>query len=60
MNKTAANFLLAVGFLLTLGGVGGIEQSLDTPTMMTALIVAILGLGMVQCGILAHKVNGDM
>jgi hypothetical protein len=60
MNKTAANFLLAVGFLLTLGGVGGIEQSLATADLFGAMLIAIVGLGMVQCGILAHKVNGDM
>ena len=60
MNRTSANFLLIVGFLMTLGGVGGIEHSLDNPTLITALVVAVLGLAIVWCGITAHKINGDM
>lgn len=60
MNRTSANFLLIVGFLMTLGGVGGVEQSLDNPTLITALVVSILGLAIVWCGITAHKINGDM
>jgi hypothetical protein len=60
MTSKAANFLLAVGFLLTLGGVGGIEHSVANADLVGAMLIAILGLSTMYCGILAHKVNGDM
>jgi hypothetical protein len=60
MTTKSANFLLALGFLLTFGGVGGIEHSVANEDLMAAMLIAILGLGTMYCGILAHKVNGDM
>ena len=60
MTSKAANFLLVTGFLLTFGGVGGIEFSITDTDLMGAMLIAILGLSTMYCGILAHKVNGDM
>jgi hypothetical protein len=45
----SATFLLAVGFLLTFGAVGGIEN--DGP-LVDCLIVAFVGLGIMGCGAL--------
>lgn len=60
MNTTAANFLLVVGFLLTMGGVGGIELSVANADLFGAMLTAIVGLSTMYCGMLAHKVNGTM
>jgi hypothetical protein len=60
MNSTASNFLLIVGFLLTFGGVGGIEHSVTSEDFMAAMLIAILGLATMYCGLLAHKVAGRM
>lgn len=60
MNNTQANSLLAVGFLLTLGGVGGIEHSVNTAGLVGAVLIATLGLAMAGCGVAAHKIAGRM
>jgi hypothetical protein len=56
MNQTQTNFILIVGFLLTFGGVGGIENSQTDTEMMGSMIVAIVGLLTMYCGILSLKV----
>jgi hypothetical protein len=49
----SAGFLLAVGFLLTFGAVGGIEN--DGP-LVDCLIVAVLGLAIMGCGsLMLHR-----
>jgi len=52
--------LIAVGALLTLGSVGGIEQSTSTTTLVQATLLAIVGLALTQCGISLAKEQGDM
>jgi hypothetical protein len=56
MNRTAANFLIIVGLLITFGGVGGIETSVNDTDMLGAGIVAIVGLLTMYCGLLATRV----
>jgi hypothetical protein len=53
MNRTQSNFLMIVGFLITFGAVGGIEN--DAP-LMDCLFMAFLGLGIAYCGVLGMKV----
>ena len=48
MNKTAA-FLFFTGFMVALGAVGGIEN--DAP-LLDAVLVAVVGLGIMGCGAL--------
>ena len=60
MNNTQANFILVVGFLLVLGGVGGIEHSVDNDGLVAAMLIATLGLAMAWCGVRAHKILGNM
>jgi hypothetical protein len=56
MNKDGATFLIFVGFLITFGGVGGIEVSQTNTEMLGSMIVAIVGLATSFCGVLAMKV----
>ena len=46
-----------LGLLLTMGGVGGIENSQDSETMLTASLVSIVGLLMMYCGVIALRVS---
>ena len=56
MKTIEINFLLIVGFLMTLGGVGTIEISQADMEMISGLVVSILGLLVMYCGLLAMKV----
>ena len=56
MKTFEINFLLVVGFLMTLGGVGTIEISQTDMEMMSGMVVSILGLSVMYCGLLAMKV----
>jgi hypothetical protein len=53
----SAGFLTTVGFLMTLGGVGGIEHSMDTASMIQSMAVALVGLAVAGCGVLAIQVQ---
>lgn len=51
MNKgTWGAVLVFVGLLLTLGGVGGVENSLDDSTLLSATIVSLVGLVLMGLG----------
>ena len=56
MKTFEINFLLIVGFLMTLGGVGTIDISQTDIEMMSGLVVSILGLLVMYSGLLAMKV----
>ena len=56
MKTFEINFLLIVGFLMTLGGVGTIEISQTDMEMISGMVVSILGLSVMYCGLLAMKV----
>ena len=45
-------FMIVVGFLLTFGAVGGIEN--DGP-LLDGMIIALVGLAIMGCGVLAMK-----
>ena len=53
MNRTQSNFLMLVGFLITFGAVGGIEN--DAP-LLDCMLIACLGLLTAYCGVLGMKV----
>ena len=55
-SKTAA-ILGALGFLLTLGGVGGIENSITNSELVGAMVVACTGLAVMYCAVAAVKVS---
>ena len=56
MKTIEINFILIVGFLMTLGGVGTIEISQTDMEMISGMVVSILGLSVMYCGLLAMKV----
>jgi len=59
MNKDGAMICFTVGFLMTLGGVGSVEQSMDTAGLITGVVVAVVGLMVMGCGTLAMRVLED-
>jgi hypothetical protein len=56
MTRKETNFILIVGFIITFGGVGGIEVSQTDTEMMGSMIVSIIGLLVMYAGILAMRV----
>jgi hypothetical protein len=55
MKSNAAMFVFITGLLVTFGAVGGIEQSITDTDMLTSMVVAIVGLLVMYCGVLALK-----
>ena len=45
-------FLLVSGILLTLLGVGGVENSIDNNAMYTGVLVLVLGQAVMACSLL--------
>jgi hypothetical protein len=56
MKTIEINFILFVGLVMTMGGVGTIEISQTDMEMMSGLVVSILGLLVMYSGLLAMKV----
>ena len=56
MTRNETNFILIVGFIITFGGVGGIEVSQTDTEMMGSMIVSIIGLLVLYAGILAMRI----
>ena len=56
MKTIEINFILVVGFLMTMSGVGTIEISQTDMEMMSGLVVSILGLLVMYSGLLAMEV----
>ena len=52
MTTRSAMFVFIVGFIMTLGAVGGIEVSETSTDMMSSMVIAILGLLTMFCGTL--------
>ena len=46
---------MIVGFLTTLGAVGGIENSVTTPALLTCVGIALFGLLILASGIAAMR-----
>ena len=57
MKSNTAFFVFIVGFLLTAGGVGGIETSVNDSDLLGAMLISILGLMIMYCGTAAMKVS---
>ena len=55
MSEKSAMFVAMVGLVMTLGGVGGIENSITNAELLDSLIVAVVGLAIMGCGVLAIK-----
>ena len=55
MKNSEVNFLLIVGLLITMAGVGTVEISQTDMEIMSGVVVSILGLLVSYCGLLAIK-----
>jgi uncharacterized membrane protein HdeD (DUF308 family) len=58
MGKNSAYFLIIAGLIITMGGVGGIETSVNDEQMLGSAIFAILGLLTMYAGSLGLR-NAD-
>lgn len=57
MNNTAAAFLIIVGLIITLAGVGGVEHSFTHTELAGATAIALLGILTMACGVIAQRIN---
>jgi hypothetical protein len=55
MSEKSAMFVAMVGLIMTLGGVGGVENSITNAELLDSVIVAVVGLMVMGCGVLAIK-----
>ena len=57
MSEKSAMFLFVTGFMFVAFGIGGVEQSITDVDLLQSLAVAIGGLAVMGCGVLAIKVS---
>ena len=57
MTERSAMFLVITGLIMTMLGAGGIENSIETVDLLQSLAVAIVGLAVMGCGVLAIQVQ---
>lgn len=57
MSERSAMFLTIVGLLMAMAGAGGVEQSITSVELLQSIVVAIAGLAVMGCGVLAIKVQ---
>jgi hypothetical protein len=55
MTSKQAMFVFITGLLVTFGAVGGIEQSITNEDMMSAMVIAIVGLLVMYAGMLGIR-----
>lgn len=56
MSERNAMFLVVVGLVFAMAGVGGVEQSISNLELVQSFLVALVGLAVMGCGALAIKV----
>jgi hypothetical protein len=57
MSERSAMFLVLVGMIMAMAGLGGVENSFETLALMQSLVVAIVGVCVMGCGVLAIRVQ---
>jgi hypothetical protein len=57
MTQLAQTFLAIMGLLLTMLGVGGVESSISNTELLVSVAVSCLGLALMGCAVLAHRVD---
>lgn len=57
MSERSVMFLTIVGLIMALGGVGGVEQSITDLELVQSTLVAIVGVCVMGCGVLAIRVQ---
>ena len=56
MKSSTAMFIVIVGLIITMGGVGGIEMATDQQ-LLGAMLISCVGLLTMYCGVLALRVS---
>lgn len=56
MKTTTAFALFMLGLILTMFGVGGVENSVTNTELLSAVAVSALGLAIMYCGTIAMRV----
>jgi len=57
MSERSAMFLVVVGLILTMLGVGGVENSITDGELLGSVVVSITGLALMYCAVAALKVS---
>ena len=57
MSERSAMFLVITGLIITMFGVGGVENSIETVDLLQSIAVSIVGLAVMGCGALAIRVQ---
>ena len=57
MKSSTANALIIFGLILTMFGVGGVENSISNADMITSTLVSIVGLSIMWVGTMAVRVG---
>jgi len=57
MSERSAMFLVITGLVTVMFGVGGVENSITNSELLQSLAVAVTGLGIMGCGVLAIRVQ---
>ena len=52
MTTKGAMFVFIVGMLMTMGAVGGVEQSVTNDDMISSMVITVVGLLTMYCGVL--------
>ncbi len=55
MSEKSTFFVAMLGLILTMFGVGGIEQSITNTELLSSLAVSVLGMALMAAGVLALK-----
>lgn len=55
MSEKSTFFVAMLGLILTMFGVGGIENSITDTELLSSLAVSVLGLALMAVGVLALK-----
>jgi hypothetical protein len=59
MSQKESMFVFIVGLIFTGFGVGGVENSITNAELISSTLVAILGLGVMYCGVQGIKILVD-
>lgn len=59
MSERSQFFLIITGLLLTMLGVGGVENSLTDGELIQSVLVSAVGLALMWCATLANRISNN-
>lgn len=57
MSTREQGFMFITGLVLTMAGVGGVENSMDNTSLVQSTLIALVGLAIMGCGVLANQTS---